>query len=1039
MTKAINTLVCAAFTSLCMLAFALPAAAQGQAAGERSAIRFAVVDSDGSPLPGAQVTVGEGLAHYESYEDGSVSVTCSPREYVSVSKDGYKSVRLRADVLADTGTAVLVAEMMFAGEGDDVQLPFKTEKRRWSLGSTVTVSGDELARYSSVDIRNALTGVIPGVEVRENYGQVGLSPLEHTGQYGATAAMSVTSRGRSLMYMVDDVPVQINEMPLDPEQIESVTVIRDGLEKTLYGPTAADGIISIKTKKGSYNDRYLNVSVESGVNTVDRMPKYANAAQYAQLNNIARNNSGLSMLYSRSDVAAYALGDPDSKTHPAVDFRSMLLKNTMMYDRESVSSGGGNDVVKYYAHLGHTGQDDIYDMGPASGYNHVNLNGNLDIRLNRFIGAQFGILSSIGVRKSNNYGYGTLNATELPSILDDINTIPPLSFPIYADNSDDLETPWYAVTSQYTQNPVANILENGSYTETIRGAMFNIKLDVDLPFVLKGLKSTTYASYASTNLVRLGTSEDYAAYILTEGYDADGNAVVTPVQSASHTVRQSSSKSRLLDYYSNRFYLVEKLDWSKTVGEHDFSVGADYMITKRSQKFISEHRREINFGLDASYAYAGKYLASLALNEHGTYSLLDSWSFSPAVGLGWIVSNEDFMSGSAAIDFLKLRVQGSLLRYDSLTSANRDTDNYSWNSNGQRFGPYTTGQWFGSTTGSSVNRTYASMLGNPDLHLETRKEISGGVDLRAFGGRLDVSVTGYNFVRDGIITQMSNVVPLLAGTSTGSLYMNWDKYSYSGLEISAGWKDKLGPVDWSVSGWVSAQCSKILKIDELDYAEDYRSRVGKSVSAIWGLKYLGQFSSDEETLAIPQLYDDELKAGDFKYQDMNGDGYVDASDQCVIGDSVPKLIGAVNAKLGWNGFDLALTGTFRAFYDAQLTNSWFWNGWGDSNYSYYVMKNLGKADAPRLTYNKVNNNYQLSERWIRDGSFFKLQCVEIGYSLPLSSLRAGGLIRQARIWCRANNLLTLSGIEDVDPEALSSGITNYPLMRSFTGGVKLTF
>lgn len=1039
MTKALNTFLYAALTSLCLMLAAQLAAAQGRPDGERAAIRFAVVDGDGVPLSGAQVIVGEGLSHYVSYEDGSVSVNCSPRDYVTVSKDGYRTVRLRADVLSDTGTAVLVAEMMFAGEGDDIQLPYMTAKRRWSLGSTVTVSGDDLARYSSVDIRNSLTGVVPGVEVRENYGQVGVNPLEHTGQYGASAAISVSSRGRQPMYMVDDVPVQINEMPLDPEQIESVTVIRDGLEKTLYGPTAADGIISIKTKKGDYNDRYLNVSVESGANTVDRMPKYANAAQYAQLNNIARNNSGLPMLYSRSDVAAYALGDPYSKTHPAVDFRSMMLKNTMMYDRESVSSGGGNDVVKYYAHLGHTGQDDIYDMGPASRYNHVNLSGNLNIRLNRFIGAQFGILSSIGVRKSNNYGYGTLNATELPSILDDINTIPPLSFPIYADNSDDLETPWYAVTSQYTQNPVANILENGSYTETIRGAMFNIRLDVDLPFIVKGLKSATYASYASTNLVRLGTSEDYAAYILTEGYDADGNVVVTPVQSASHTVRQSSSKSRLLDYYSNRFYLVEKLDWSRTAGEHDFHIGADYMITKRSQKFISEHRREVNFGLDASYAYAGKYLASVALNEHGTYSLLDSWSFSPAIGLGWIVSNEDFMRGSSAIDFLKLRLQGSLLCYDSLTSANRDTDNYSWNSNGQRFGPYTTNQWFGSTTGSSVNRTYASMLGNPDLRLETRKEVSGGVDMRAFGGRLDISVTGYNFVRDGIITQMSNAVPLLAGTSTGSLYMNWDKYSYSGLEISAGWKDKLGGLEYGISGWVSAQRSKILKIDELDYAEDYRSRVGKSVSAIWGLKYLGQFGSDEEALAVPQLYDDELKAGDFKYQDMNGDGFVDASDQCVIGDSMPKLIGALNVNLGWRGFDLALTGTFRAFYDAQLTNSWFWNGWGDSNYSYYVLKSLGKSDAPRLTYNKVNNNFQLSERWIRDGSFFKLQCVEVGYSLPLSSWRLNGVIRKARIWCRANNLLTLSGIEDVDPEALSSGITNYPLMRSFTGGVRLTF
>ena len=500
-----------------------------------------------------------------------------------------------------------------------------------------------------------------------------------------------------------------------------------------------------------------------------------------------------------------------------------------------------------------------------------------------------------------------------------------------------------------------------------------------------------------------------------------------------------SNKAKLLDYYSNRLYFVEKLDWERGFGDHDIKASADYMITKRSQKFITEHRREVNFGFNAAYSYKNRYLAQVALNEHGTYSLLDAWSFSPSVGFGWIVSEENFLKSARVLDFLKLRLQLSSLSYDSRTSANRDIDNYSWNNSGQKFGPYTTNQWFGSTTSSNVNRTYISMLGNPDLALEKRKEISGGLDLTAFGKKLDVSITAYAFLQDGIITQMSNAVPLAVGISTGSYYENYDTTLREGLELNASWKDRIGAFSYSVSGWLASQASRIIKIDELDYAEPYRSRVGKSATAIWGLKYLGQFSTDAETLEVPQLFDDALQAGDFKYQDMNGDGYVDSSDACVIGDSTPKLIGALNLNLGWKNFDLTLTGTFRAFCDSQLTNSWFWNGWGDSNYSKYTLRGINDPAAPRLTYNKVNNNFQLSDRWLADGSFFKIQSLEAGYNVPVSALHIDKVVRGLRIYVRANNLLTLSGIEDVDPEALSSGLTNYPLMKTFVGGIKMTF
>ena len=657
------------------------------------------------------------------------------------------------------------------------------------MGSSVVIRGEELEKYSSTDIRNALTGLAGGVEVAEKFGGPGVNPLEHIGQYGASTRISVTARGRQMMYMVDDIPVQIDETPLDPQQIESITIVRDVLEKSLYGPSAANGIVYIRTKRGRYNDRYLTVDVEGGVNTVDRMPEYVSGADYARLNNIARNNSGLEMLYSRDDVAAYAKNDPYDMWHPSVDFRDMMLKNTMYYTKANVSSGGGNDLVRYFAFLGYAGEDDIYKIGPAANYNRVNINANLDIKLQRYIRARFGLVSTMGIRKSSNYGYSsnyssedassntTLGVTEFPDIISDINTTPGISFPIYANNDPDLESPWYAVSSLYKQNPVANILENGAYTETIRKGLINVGVDIDFSFLTPGLTSMTYGAYDATNLVRLGTAEDYAAYILNKGIDENGYDAMIPEQSSSHSVKAMANKTRLLDYFSNRFYFVQKFAYDRTFGRHAVAASASYMITKRSQKFITEHRREMTFGFGARYAYDGRYLVQAACSYQGTYALLNNrWSASPSVGLGWIVSEENFMKNLRGIDFLKLRAEGGILYFDGSMSANRDVDNYKWDNSGQKFGPHTNNQWFGSTTSNAVDRLYAQMLGNPNLRFEKRREFTVGIEGLALRRRLSFELNYYNTLSDGPVAEMKNVLPLLAGISSGSLWMNYELY-----------------------------------------------------------------------------------------------------------------------------------------------------------------------------------------------------------------------------------------------------------------------
>jgi hypothetical protein len=301
-----------------------------------------------------------------------------------------------------------------------------------------------------------------------------------------------------MIYIIDEIPTNITEMPLDPGEIESVTVVKDIVGKSMYGPAGANGIVFIKTKRGRANERILNANAEFGTSAIDRMPDWVSGADYARLNNIARVNSGLEPQYTDADIEAYAKNDPYDLYHPSINFREMMLKNTMKFQRVNVSSTGGSDRVQYYSYLGYAGEGDIYKIGAPADYNRLNARSNVDIKINDFLKIQFDFFGGLAFRKSANYGWdaqftseGTdnpvLTITELPSVLDDITSTPPIAFPVYANNNPELKYPWYGVSANYNTNPIGNIMKNGYYTESGRTGAFNVALEYDMSHITKGL------------------------------------------------------------------------------------------------------------------------------------------------------------------------------------------------------------------------------------------------------------------------------------------------------------------------------------------------------------------------------------------------------------------------------------------------------------------------------------------------------------------------------------------------------------------------
>ncbi len=924
-----------------------------------------------------------------------------------------------------------------------VPLPIdnKTNKRYQLTGSAYTVTGAQLERYPSSDLRNAFKGLFPGLHVQEMNGAPGFSSEEEQGRYGITEKVDITTRGLGIRYLIDDVPADITEIMLDPREIESVTLVKDVAQKAMFGPYGANGIIYIKTKRGRSEGHTMSVNLESGVNAVGRMPGFVSADEYAALNNKARENSGMAPLYSSQDIEAYRLGNPYDLYHPNVNFKELMFRDTRSFNRANISAQGGNKTVRYFSYLGYTGEGDIYKMGSKADYNRLNVRSNLDIKVNEQLDVALNVIAGIGLRRSPNYGYSTgegsayMRLLELDYALPQVNSTPALAFPVYANNNPELTTPWFGVSSLFTSNPIGNLVKNGGYTETSRNAAVKLGINYDLSQFIPGLRSETNLNFDVLNLIRMGTAEQYAAYTVKPFKTSTGadTVAIAKFQDAIN----DPQRRNLHDYYYQRFTVYEKLNYSRISGVHDINATATYLMTRVVKDGIQEPQRFQSGIFTGRYTFDRKYTVLGVINYTGTYSFNkdNRTGFFPSLGLGWVLSEERFLKDQNIFDYLKLRGEAGVLGYESYYAPFFYRDRWT-TANGTAFGPGPTGRWFGSTNDVPYV-TSPARIGNPNLTWEKRKEVNLGLEAVMLKGKLGVELNYYNNLRSGQIVQLPNSQPHIAGFSTTLPLFNHNKTRYYGLESALRFSSSVREFRYSVGGNFTLPGSKVVEFDDPHYRSAYQFRKGKPVDAYWGHEYLGKFESTAEANVTPQLYDQELQKGDLKYADLNGDGVVDENDRTMIGHTTPRLIYALHVNLQYRDFELFVLGSGRAAYDIPMTNSYYWNGWEDDNYSNFVRDNLDGA-YPRLTYNKVNNNFVPSDFWMMKGGYFKIQNVELAYNFSKHQIERLGF-NQLRLFVRGANLLTISKVKDVDPESINSGLTMYPLNKTFTAGLKFSF
>lgn len=916
---------------------------------------------------------------------------------------------------------ILLSVLIFAGVLCKAE---QTPKDSILTSSVVRLDESDLDKMAGFDLRAKLIGQIPGLEVRETTGKTKLETNNYGSTWFSSGKIALASKGwTSFTCFVDGVPVPFSQFYLEPNQIESIEFITDANDKGAVNPMATCGSIMIKTKQGEYNTPMKVMAfAETGIGFVDKMPEWVDGVTYARLNNAARAAAGYPTLYSDEAIAGFAKGNMYDRMYPNVDYKSLILKNSKPTTRFAVTIGGGGSNVKYHVGFNGLNDGDLYKVGPVADYNRLNITSSVTAKIGRWIEARASFMGLISFERGNR------------SSLYSFRSVPPVAFPVVLGTSmgqTDLDGDKegaliYAVSKTFTDNPYGRVVDGGFFTAKQRSGMFNADLNVDLGFLLRGLKTRSHVTFGSYYLYNVGKSNDFLAYYWNPDED------ITDI--STHLGVKQSSKSGISSEAYQTFNFTQDLWYELNKEKHVATARATFNLSNSARSGNAYNERYLLGVLDLDYAYDNRYIASVTMQYAGAspYAPGHRYAFFPSAKFAWNIGNEEFLKDAGWIDRLQVYAQAGRLGYADLFSANfLYESNYS-NSSTITFGPATANQWFGSDK-QTVNETIINRLANSELTWPKIDEFDFGVDFGLLNG-LTIGLKGYYINRLGITTNTMSSFSDSYGWSGIAYYYNHNAKNTIGGEIRLGYERKFGDFGFNINGWATSWRTLNTVVANDIYQYEWQKQTGADENAYRGYVCIGKFETEEQIATLPKIDDINTHIGDLMYQDLNGDGTIDDNDKKIIGNTNPRLRYAINLDISYKNFGLSLTGTGRAFYDVAFTGGYFWNGWGDGLYSKFVADNIGGA-YPRLSYLQSSTNFVASDFWLRKSGFFKLKSAQLSYTVyPKAKW-----IESLRFTLTGNNLFTLTALEYVDPENPGAGVSDYPYFRGVMAGVKVNF
>ncbi|MGM0531538.1 MAG: SusC/RagA family TonB-linked outer membrane protein [Bacteroidota bacterium] len=994
-----------------------------------------VTDTEGSPIPGVTV-VSKGTS--------SGTITDSEGKYtLSVDGDGvlvFSFVGMQTEEIAVDGRSVVDVTMQSSVQDlAEVQVVGYGRQKKVSVtGSITSVGSDELVKSPSSSVANSLAGKVTG-----------LSSIQFSGEPGAddpsiyVRGVASLSEDRSEPLMIVD-GVERSFMDLDPEEIESISVMKDASATAVYGVKGANGVIIVETKRGEKGKAQITASFSTGIQEPTRLLDFADSYTYAQRYNEAELNDDPSLTeddlrFSPEALDAFRTGS-DPIIYPDTDWMDYILKPSAMQSKGNINISGGTDKVKYFVSLGFQSQDGLFETFESDyDYNfsntRYNYRTNLDINVTQ--------TTKVGITAG-----GRTNVKNQPNAKDGMNQLfrliywsVPFSGPGIVDGKYVRSGNYYIPEEKkdgldpFYGRGYSNILNND--------LNFDIDVNQKLDFVLDGLNFRTKFSYNTNyNHAKVRNSsvahyEPYFRHDLAPDADPNNNSIV---------YRKFGSDSNL-GYNENygkgrNWYMEAGFDYAKEFGPHN--VGGLLLYNQRKEYYPSQYR-EIPRGLvglvgRVTYDYQTRYLLEFNIGYNGSENFAEDKRFGvfPAFSGGWVLTEEPFMQGISFLDYLKVRGSYGLVGNDRI-GGDRFLylpDSYNPSAGGYNFG-----------TDNPDNRTVATegQIGNPDVTWETSVKQNYGVDLKLFEGRLGLNLDYFKENREDILTYRGTVPGYVAYDLPA---VNIGEVENEGFEIETKWNHKTSS---NFRYWLNINVShsrnEIIFMDEVPQNEDYLYRTGHPVSQPFGYvydKFFGEGDVDNPDIPDHQY---DLKPGDMVYQDLNDDGIINQDDQRAIGyPQYPEYNFGANLGFEFKNFDFSMSWAGATNTSRMLGESFriaFGRTQNRSLLQYmadgrWTPENADEATYPRMTLSGQNNNTKDSDFWLRDASYARLKNMEIGYNFKGEFLGRFG-ISNLRAYLNGYNLLTFDELDITDPETRTGNNPTYPLTKIYNMGVKLNF
>lgn len=981
--------------------------------------------ANGKPLAEVNVIVKGTPVGTTTYPDGTYAIKVEKNVTLVFTYVGYETQQIPVETLTELNVAM---KQQSSTLGDVVVVGFGKQKKISVTGAISSVPVNNLQRIATPSLSNALAGSMPGIITRQSSGEPGYDGAAIFIRGFGTWANS------SPLILVDGVERDINN--LNTQEIESFSILKDASATAVYGVRGANGVILITTKRGKIGKPQVVFRTENATLDALRLPNYINGAEYAGLINEALNNDHLPVKYTPEELQKFK-DHSDPYLYPDVDWSDAVLKKNTFQSINNLSVTGGSEIIKYYTNVGYTILNGIYKQDPTNAYKtnaqmkRYNFRSNVDINVSKTISLELGVG---GVIQQGNYP-----GTRAPDIFDALKITSPINYPkVNPDGS------IAGASTSYLQNNPWGLVTRAGYTRqdmnTLQGT-FSGKWDLS-SLVTEGLSVRGMFSYDHYYFASTERKKPYAIQQY-RGKDNNGNDLYA-------TIREEQPMGYTVINRANRAIYTElAINYNRSFGSHNVTG----MILGNRREFIDltagttinnlPYRRQGLAGR-LTYNFKNRYLAEVNAGYNGSENFPEGkqYGFFPSVSAGWVISNESFWH-IKAISNLKIRgsygqvgndqisIDPAARRFLFLTTINRSGQSYLFGDN-QRF--Y---QGFDE-----------AQLGNDDVTWEVATKSNLGIDLELFDGTVTLQVDGFKENRKGILIQRG-VIPRVTGYYPGILpYANLGMAKNSGLDAMLEVKRTThSGFFYSFRGTFTYARSICTQNDDPIPKYAYQSFVGQPIGQPLGLVALGFFKDQTDIDKSPrQNFMEQVKPGDIKYQDTNGDNVIDDYDRVPIGYArTPQIVYGAGASFAWKGFELSVffTGAAKAslFVDGPSMYA-FQMGLGTFNILHEYYDNRWTPENPNAKYPRVSplqnpNNNRTSTMFLQNASYVRLKSAEVAYNIHLKHGSRPGL-EGIRLFINGYNLITWDKVKAIDPES-EYGTGGYPLQRSINFGTQLTF